>query len=126
MSEVVLLDLILTNKEEPVMNMKFKGNLGYSYNKKEELKILRGKNKAKSRIRTLDFSHSYFVLFRHLLGKIPRKMTPEGRGVQVSWLIFKDHHHQAQSFGHRDQQEITQRQQETCMDEQGASDKTQI
>ena len=68
MREIVLLDLILTNKEELVRNVKFNGSHGCSYHEKEELKILREKNKAKSRITTLDFSSADFVLFRHLLG----------------------------------------------------------
>lgn len=51
--EIVLLGLVLTNKEGLVRNVKFKGSLGCSYHKKEELKMLREKNKAKSRITTL-------------------------------------------------------------------------
>lgn len=96
--EALLLDLILTNKEELIKNVKFKGSLGCSYYEKEELQILWGKNTAKSKMTTLDFSSSDSALFRHLLEWIPQRITLEGRGIQESWLIFKDHFIQAQDL----------------------------
>jgi len=61
-----------------------------------EFRILREGNKANSRITTLDFRKVDFGLFNDLHGGIPRERVLERRGVQESWLIFKDHLIQAQ------------------------------
>ena len=56
-----------------------------------EFRILYGRNKAKSRISTLDFRRVNFDFFADLLGRIPWNQALEGSEVQNSWLIFKDH-----------------------------------
>lgn len=70
-----------------------------------EFRILRGGNKANSRITALDFRREDFCLFRDPLGRIPERVL-ERRGVQESWLIIKDHLLQAQeSHAHHNEQE---------------------
>ncbi|GAB0182166.1 hypothetical protein GRJ2_000681900 [Grus japonensis] len=91
-----MLDLILTNKEGLVGDVKFKGSLGCSDHKMVEFRILRAARRARSKLTTLDFSRADFGLFRDLLGRIPWDKALEGRGAQDSWLIFKDHLLQAQ------------------------------
>lgn len=54
-----------------------------------------GKQK-KGRIATLDLKREDFGLFRALLGRIPLETVVEKRGIQVSWLVFRDHLLQAQ------------------------------
>lgn len=50
-----LLDLVLTNRDGLVGNMKVEGSLGCSDHEMLEFKILRGQSRAKSRTATLDF-----------------------------------------------------------------------
>jgi len=45
---------------------------------------------------TLDFRRADFGLFGDLLGRVPWDKALEGRGVQESWLIFKNQLLQAQ------------------------------
>ena len=59
----VLLDLILTNREGLVREIKVGGSLGCSDHRMVEFKILSGRSKAKSRISTLDFTKANFDLF---------------------------------------------------------------
>ncbi|GAB0175756.1 hypothetical protein GRJ2_000040800 [Grus japonensis] len=92
----VMLDLVLTNKEGLVGDIKLKGSLGCSDLEMVEFKILRAARRAHSKLTTLDFRRADFGLFRDLLGRIPWDKVLEGRGAQDSWLIFKDHLLQAQ------------------------------
>ncbi|GAB0180798.1 hypothetical protein GRJ2_000545100 [Grus japonensis] len=66
-----MLDLILTNKEGLVGDVKLKGNLGCSDHKMVEFRILKAVRRAHSKLTTLDFSRADFGLFRDLLGRIP-------------------------------------------------------
>jgi len=66
-----LLDLILTNKEGLVEDVKVGGRLGCSNHEMVEFRILRGRSRAISRIKTLDFRRAKFGLFKELLGGIP-------------------------------------------------------
>ncbi|GAB0176260.1 mitochondrial enolase superfamily member 1 [Grus japonensis] len=91
-----MLDLILTNKEGLVGDVKLKGSLGCSDHKMVEFRILRAARRAHSKLTTLDFRRADFGLFRDLLGRIPWDKALEGRGAQDSWLIFKGHLLQAQ------------------------------
>ncbi|PKU30268.1 glycerol kinase [Limosa lapponica baueri] len=91
-----LLDLVLTNKEGLVGDVKVRGSLGCSDHEMVEFMILCGRSRAKSRITTLDFRSADFGLFKDLLGGIPWAKALEGREVQESWLIFKHHFLQAQ------------------------------
>ncbi|GAB0178017.1 hypothetical protein GRJ2_000267000 [Grus japonensis] len=84
-------DLILTDKEGLVGDVKLKGSLGCSDHKMVEFKMLRATRRACSKLTTLDFRRADFCLFRDLLGRIPWDKALEGRGAQDSWLIFKGH-----------------------------------
>jgi len=86
-----LLDLVLTNKEGLVEDVKAGGNLGSSDHEMVNLKILCGGSRVISRIKTLDFRRANFGLFKELLGGIPWVRALEGRGVQACWLLFKHH-----------------------------------
>ncbi|GAB0207578.1 mitochondrial enolase superfamily member 1 [Grus japonensis] len=91
-----MLDLVLTNKEGLVGNVKLKGSLGCSDHEMVEFRILRAARRAHSKLTTLDFRRADSGLFRDLLGRIPWDKALEGRGAQDSWLIFRGHLHQAQ------------------------------
>ncbi|GAB0190077.1 hypothetical protein GRJ2_001473000 [Grus japonensis] len=91
-----MLDLILTNKESLVGDVKLEGSLGCSDHKMVEFKFLRAARRACSKLTTLDFRRADFGLFRDLLGRIPWDKALEGRGAQDSWLVFKHHLLQAQ------------------------------
>lgn len=83
---------MVTNQEEKLVgNRRLGGSLGYSDHKMEDVRILRGTGKANSRITTLDFWKADWNPFRDLFGKIPWETALERRGVQESWLVFKDH-----------------------------------
>ncbi|GAB0179465.1 hypothetical protein GRJ2_000411800 [Grus japonensis] len=91
-----VLDLVLTNKEGLVGDMKLKGSLGCSDHEMVEFRILRTARRARSKLATLDFRRADFGLFRDLLGRVPWDKALEGRGAQDSWLVFKHHLLQAQ------------------------------
>ncbi|GAB0185298.1 hypothetical protein GRJ2_000995100 [Grus japonensis] len=91
-----MLNLVLTNKEGLVGNVKLKGSLGCSDHEMVELKILRAVRRVHSKLTTLDFRRADFGLLRDLLGGVPWDKALEGRGAQDSWLIFKGHLLQAQ------------------------------
>jgi len=91
-----VLDLVLTNKEGLVRNVKLKGSLGCSDHEMVEFKILRAAGRAHNKLTTLDFRGADFAFFRDLLGRVPWEKSLEGRGVQETQLIFKDYLLQAQ------------------------------
>ncbi|GAB0181714.1 hypothetical protein GRJ2_000636700 [Grus japonensis] len=91
-----MLDLVLTNQEGLVGEVKLKGSLGCSDHKMVEFRILRAVRRACSKLTTLDFRRADFGLFRDLLGRIPWDKVLKGRGAQDSWLIFKGQLLQAQ------------------------------
>jgi len=63
-----LLDLVLTNKEGLVEDVKVGGRLGCSDHEVVEFRILRGGSRAISRIKTLDFRRANFGLCKEPLG----------------------------------------------------------
>ncbi|GAB0177917.1 hypothetical protein GRJ2_000257000 [Grus japonensis] len=91
-----ILDLIHTNKEGLVGNVKLKGSLGCSNHEMVEFKILRAARRTHSKLTTLDFRRADFSLFRDLLGRVRWDKALEGRGAQESCLVVKDHLLQAQ------------------------------
>jgi len=91
-----MLDLVLTNKEGLVGNVKVKGSLGCSDHKMVEFKILRAERRVRSKLTTLDFRRADSGLLRDLLGRIPWDKALEGREAQESWSAFKDPLLQAQ------------------------------
>jgi len=80
----MLLDLVLTNKERLVEDVKVGGSLGCSDHEMVEFRILHGGSGAISKIKTLDFKRDNFGLFKDLLGGIPWVRGLKGRGVQDS------------------------------------------
>ena len=120
----MLLDHVLTNTEGLVEDEKAAESLGYSDHEMVEFRILGGRRRAISRIATLDFRTANFVLFQNLLRGIPWVRALAGRGIQDSWLLFKPYFLYAQDWCIPNEQEIKQRRQTSCMDEQGASSKT--
>uniref|UniRef100_A0A8B9ISU6 Endonuclease/exonuclease/phosphatase domain-containing protein n=1 Tax=Amazona collaria TaxID=241587 RepID=A0A8B9ISU6_9PSIT len=91
-----MLDLVLTNREGLVGNLKLQGSLDCSDHEMVEFEILRTVRRACSKLTALDFKRADFGLFRNLLSKVPWDTALEGRGAQDCWLIFKDDLLQAQ------------------------------
>jgi len=79
-----MLDLVLTNKEGLVGNVKVKGSLGCSDREMVEFKILRAARKVRSKLASLDFRRADFGLLRDLLGRIQWDKALEGREAQES------------------------------------------
>ena len=92
-------DLVLTNKEGLVGNVKLKGSLGCSDHEMVAFKILKAVRRVHSKLTTLDFRRADTGLFRHLLGRVPWEKALEGRGAQESYLIFKLRNHVSQDRG---------------------------
>ncbi|CAM4672926.1 unnamed protein product [Lepidochelys kempii] len=84
------LDLLLTNWVELVGEAKVDGNLGGSDHELVEFRILTQGRKVSSRIRTLDFRKADFDSLRERMARIPRGTNLKGKGVQESWLYFKE------------------------------------
>ena len=91
-----LLDIVLTNKEGPVEDVKAGGSLSCSDHEMVEFRILSGGSRAICRIKILDFRRANFGLFKELLGGIKWVRALQGRGIQERWLLFKDHFFHAQ------------------------------
>jgi len=98
LSEGTLLDLVLTNKEGLVEDVKVGGRLGCSDHEAVEFRILCVGSRAISRIKTLDFRRANSGLFKELLGGIPWARALEGRGVRECWSLFKHHFLHAQEW----------------------------
>lgn len=81
---VALLDLVFTNQEELVRDVKVKGSIGCSDHGLVEFRILRGGSKTETRITTLDFRRADCGLFRDLLKRIPQYTALGRREVQES------------------------------------------
>ncbi|CAM4697277.1 unnamed protein product [Lepidochelys kempii] len=84
------LDLLLTNRVELVGEAKVDGNLGGSDHELVEFRILTQGRKVSSRIRTLDFRKADFDFLRERMARIPWGTNLKGKGVQESWLYFKE------------------------------------
>ncbi|PKU48920.1 rna-directed dna polymerase from mobile element jockey-like [Limosa lapponica baueri] len=118
-----MLDLVLTNKEGLVGNVKLKGSLGYRDHEIVECKILRAARRAHSKLTTLDFWTADFDS-SDLLGRVPWDKALEGRETQESWLTFENHLLQAQETC-IPREEVRQKCTEACVDEPGAPAQTQ-
>lgn len=84
-------DLILTNMDGLVGNMKVKGSCSYCDHEMVHFCIQRTVRMEHSKLISLDLLRADFDLFRGLLGRMPCNKALKGRGAQESWLILKDH-----------------------------------
>uniref|UniRef100_A0A8C8RGD0 Maestro heat like repeat family member 6 n=1 Tax=Pelusios castaneus TaxID=367368 RepID=A0A8C8RGD0_9SAUR len=84
------LDLLLTNREELIGEVEVNGNLGSSDHEMVEFRILINGRKEKSRTHILDFRKADFGSLRELMGRVPWEADLKGKGVQDSWLYFKE------------------------------------
>jgi len=85
-----MLDLVLTNKEGLVGNVKLKGSLGCSDHEMVEFKILWAARREHCKLAVLGFRIADSGLFKDLPGGVSWDKALEVRGAQESWLIFKD------------------------------------
>ena len=85
-----LLDLVLTNAEESIREVKIGGSLGCSDHALVEFVILKNAGLAKSRVTTLCFRKGNFRLLKELLSGIPWETVLKGMGTEQSWQLFKD------------------------------------
>ncbi|GAB0179869.1 mitochondrial enolase superfamily member 1 [Grus japonensis] len=85
----VLLDLVLTNKEGLVGDVKAGGSLGCSDHEMVEFRILHGRSRAINRIITLDFRRTNFDLFKDLLGRIPWVGPQETQTLEVGKKVWR-------------------------------------
>lgn len=77
-----MLDLVITNKEGLVENVKLEGTLGCSYHEIMKFRIQRAARMEHSKLYTLVFESTDFALFRDLFRRLSRDKALEGRGVQ--------------------------------------------
>jgi len=94
----VLWDLVLTNKQRLVGNMKVEIHLGCSNDEIMEFRIIHGRNKEVNGIAAMNFRKVKFDLFKDLLGSISSVRALENREAQKSLLTFKHHFFQAQDW----------------------------
>ncbi|GAB0182327.1 hypothetical protein GRJ2_000698000 [Grus japonensis] len=120
-----MLDLVLTNKEELVRNVKLKGSLGCSDHEMVEFKILRAERRAHSKLGTLDFRRADFGLFRDLLSRVPWDKALEGRRGPRKLVSIHESPPPSSGAIHPKKEEVKQKCQEACMDEQGAPGQAQ-
>ena len=92
----VLLDLVLTNRNGLVRDVKAGGSLGCSDHEMLEFKILSGRSKAKSKTVTLDFWRDNLDVFWGLCGGISWARVLEGKGACESQSTFRQHFFQPQ------------------------------
>uniref|UniRef100_K7EXP3 Endonuclease/exonuclease/phosphatase domain-containing protein n=1 Tax=Pelodiscus sinensis TaxID=13735 RepID=K7EXP3_PELSI len=84
-----VLDLILTNREELVENLKVEGSLGESDHEIIEFTILKKDRRENSKIETMDFRKADFGKLRKLIGKVPWESRLRGKTAEESWQFFK-------------------------------------
>ncbi|GAB0191898.1 nucleoside diphosphate kinase 6 [Grus japonensis] len=83
-----MLDLVVTNKEGLVGNVKLEGSLGCSDCEMVEFKILRAARRARSKLTALDFRRADLGLFRGLLvftSKCSSHTTQAAEGKGRDW-----------------------------------------
>jgi len=89
MRRSMLLDLVLTNEEGLIEDVKVRGSRSCSDCEMVEFRILCGGSRAISRITASDFRRANFNLFKELLRGIPWVRALEGGGVQEIWSLLK-------------------------------------
>ena len=81
---------MLTSAEYSIGEFKIGGNLGCSDHVPVKSVILRNVGLPRSGVRTLNFRRSNFRLFKELLDEISWENVLRDKGVEQSWLLFKD------------------------------------
>ncbi|GAB0206529.1 hypothetical protein GRJ2_003118500 [Grus japonensis] len=94
----VLLDLLLTNTDEPIGEVKISGSLGCSDHALVEFTILRDMGQVKSKIKILNFKRVNFQSFKQLVDETLWETTLRDKGAEQSWRLFKDVFLRAQEF----------------------------
>jgi len=85
-----LLDLVLISAEKIVKDIKSRGSLGCRDHVLLEFVILKNVDLAKSGVRTLNFKRAIFSYFKELSDEICWEEVLRDKGVEESWLVFKD------------------------------------
>jgi len=94
----MILDLMVTNAKEPIGNVKTGGNLGCSDHTMVDFIVLRDMEKAKRKVRALNFRKANFQFFKELVSRIPCEIALRDKGAEQSWQIFKYAFHRAQEL----------------------------
>lgn len=93
-----VMDLILTEKELPRV-VKAEGSLGYRDHKfRNGVQDPEMRDQGKKQDHKLWLQERKLGLFRDLLRRMPWETAPKEKGVQESWLVFKDHLCQAKKL----------------------------
>ncbi|KAJ7407242.1 hypothetical protein BTVI_63815 [Pitangus sulphuratus] len=116
-TEEPMLDLVPANKEGLMGDVKLKGSLGCSNRGKVDLEILRAGRRAHSKLTALDFRREDFGLFRVCLAGCCGIEPWRDEGPRRAGLVFKNH---LLEVMHPNKEEVGQKHQEVCIDEQGA------
>ena len=85
-----LLDLVLTNAEESMREVKIGSKLGCSDHALVQLVILESAGLAKSRVWTLSFRRANLWELKELLDGIPWETVLKGIDTEQSWQLFRD------------------------------------
>ena len=85
-----MLDLVLISAEKIVKDIKIRGSLGCRDHVLLEFVILKNVDLAKSGVRTLNFKRAIFSYFKELSDEICWEEVLRDKGVEESWLVFKD------------------------------------
>jgi len=89
---------MLTYASELISDIKTAGSLVCSDHAMVKFTDLRDMGKARSIVRTLNFSKVKFQLFKELVSRNPCETILRGRGAEQSWQIFEDTFQRAQEL----------------------------
>ena len=84
-----LLDLLFTNSEGLVGDMKVGDCFGQSNHEMVEFSILGDVRRVTSKTAILNFKRADFDLFRTLVARVPWESLLKGKGVQEAWTLLK-------------------------------------
>jgi len=84
-----LLDLLFTNREGLVGDVKVGDCLGQSDHEIVEFSILGDVRRVTSKTAILNFQRADFDLFRMLVAQVPWESLLKGKGVQEAWMLLK-------------------------------------
>jgi len=86
----VFLDVVFTNTEASIKEIKIGGSLSYSDHALVEFGISSNAGLAKSGIRILNFRKANFGLFKELLDEISQETALRNSVTEHSWQNFKN------------------------------------